>query len=372
MPLFAYCFYEATIKMAPQKTFSRIHTAIAASTLPLALVALAPSDAQAFQFTNLYVFGDSLSDVGRTFALTGGQAPPAELGYFQGRFSNGPNWIDYLANKLGVPSTIQTNFAIAGATTGTQNSTNPLLPGLQQEVAEFTLTNPQADPNALYAIFAGSNDYLDVIEQKDPTVPVANLAYAIDSLAKVGAKNILVANLGDIAKAPLVTGRGPIASETVSGLVKEHNMLLEQTLAALGPQLAPQGITLIPLDIYSVFNNVFTNPGQYGLTNTTDACVFPSPLFFPVGPVSVCSNPNQYVFWDSLHPTTVTHQIVAEAAYETISASAVPEPPATAGLVLFGAFLAGLTVWKRNRKTEITIAPMDSKQLTNVNSKIRT
>ena len=45
-----------------------------------------------FPYTGIYVFGDSLSDSGRLFAAT--QIPPPP--YYQGRFSNGPIWIDYL------------------------------------------------------------------------------------------------------------------------------------------------------------------------------------------------------------------------------------------------------------------------------------
>jgi phospholipase/lecithinase/hemolysin len=354
--------------MAPHKRLFKISSAIAA-TLPLAIVTLTPSIANAFQFSNLYVFGDSLSDVGRTFLLTGGQAPPAQLGYFQGRFSNGPIWVDYLAAQLGVPSTIQTNFAITSATTGTQNSASPLLPGLQQEIASFTLANPQADPNALYAIWAGNNDYLGTIGQTDPSIPVNNLVKAITTLTDIGAKNILVANLPDLGKTPLVANLGPVVAGPTSAVVQGHNTLLAQTLATLGAQLAPQGVTLIPLDINSLFNDAFANPGKYGFTNTSDACLFPSPLLFPPAPVTVCANPSQYFFWDSLHPTTVTHQFVAETAVEAINASAIPEPPATAGLVLFGAFLAGLTALKRKGKVELAIAPPESIPTTKLNRK---
>jgi phospholipase/lecithinase/hemolysin len=351
--------------MPPKKVFSKIHTAIAASTLPLAIVTLTPSIAQAFQFSNLYVFGDSLSDVGQFLNATGGSIPPASLGYYNGRFTNGPNWIDYLSADLGLPpSMTQTNFAINGATTGSQNSVVPGFPGLQQEIVGFTLANPQADPNALYTIWAGANDYLEVISQTDPTVPVGNLATAIAALTNVGAKNILIANLPDLGKTPSAVGLGQEFANKVSGLVEEHNTLLAQTLATLGPQLAPQGVNLISLNVNSLFNDAIANPSEYGFTNTTDACLFLG------NPITICSNPNQYLFWDFLHPTTVAHQLVAETAYEAISASAVPEPPATAGLVLFGAFLAGLTALKRKRKAEIAIAPLEPKPLADLNRSV--
>ena len=51
--------------------------------------------------TDLYVFGDSLSDTGNLFALTFGIEPPSPP-YFDGRFSDGPVWVETLAplNRL--------------------------------------------------------------------------------------------------------------------------------------------------------------------------------------------------------------------------------------------------------------------------------
>jgi phospholipase/lecithinase/hemolysin len=126
---------------------------------------LLPIRAWAASFSQIYVFGDSLSDPGNDFNLSGSPPPP----YFNGRFSNGPNWIDYLSQdlglnptpytKLGVGGVIPTqgiNFAFGGATTGTANTISTLLPALQQQVGlfqNFTQTyTPAAD--ALYIVWA--------------------------------------------------------------------------------------------------------------------------------------------------------------------------------------------------------------------------
>ena len=347
------------MKKIAQKVLVQLQMALAASTLPLALVTLTPTVTRAAQFSSLYVFGDSLSDVGQFSTVTGGLVPPASLGYFNGRFSNGPVWVDYLAADLGVSSTTQTNFAIGGASTGTQNSSISGLPGLQQEIAGFTQAVPQADPNALYVIWAGANDYLGTIGQTNPAIPVANIDQAINALVQDGAKDILVANLPDLGLVPLVSAQGSLVSGAVSTLVQAHNTLLAQSLATLAPQLATQGVTLIPFDVNSLVNVVSVNPASYGITNVTDPCLVNTPLFFNSGTVSLCSNPNEYLFWDSLHPTTAADQIVADAAFKTInvSTSAVPEPPITGGLVLVGAFLAGLTVLKQKRRAAIAVTP---------------
>ena len=90
-----------------------------AVTAVLALGMLAPAPARA-GLTQIVAFGDSLIDTGNLFAATG--QPPAP--YFDGRFSNGPVWVEYLAGRLGIapptPSlTGGTDYAWAGAETGT-------------------------------------------------------------------------------------------------------------------------------------------------------------------------------------------------------------------------------------------------------------
>ncbi|KAJ2586853.1 hypothetical protein EV177_009695, partial [Coemansia sp. RSA 1804] len=49
---------------------------------------------------SLYIFGDSLSDTGRLHTMTFGLVPPEP--YWEGRFSNGPLWIEYLALLQGL------------------------------------------------------------------------------------------------------------------------------------------------------------------------------------------------------------------------------------------------------------------------------
>ena len=49
-------------------------------------------------FTQLVIFGDSLSDTGNANDALG--VASAADGYFNGRFSNGPLWVEYLADQL--------------------------------------------------------------------------------------------------------------------------------------------------------------------------------------------------------------------------------------------------------------------------------
>ena len=72
------------------------------------------SFATAGVFTAVIAYGDSLSDNGNLYAATG--YPPYP--YWNGRFSNGPVTVEYLANSLHSPLL---DFAWGGATTGVGN-----------------------------------------------------------------------------------------------------------------------------------------------------------------------------------------------------------------------------------------------------------
>ena len=64
----------------------------------------------------LIVFGDSLSDTGNIYKATQETIPPPP--YFEGRFSNGLLWIDYLKHQLQLTSESLINFAFAGGNSG--------------------------------------------------------------------------------------------------------------------------------------------------------------------------------------------------------------------------------------------------------------
>src|SRR5262245_27720906 len=106
------------------------------------------------QFTGLNAFGDSLSDLGNTYNALGGMgADQAIYGlsgytasagrYDDGRWSNGPLWLEHLGGQLGLPPlmrnngmqplTMGTDFAFGGSTTGT-GYTDFILANLRTQV----------------------------------------------------------------------------------------------------------------------------------------------------------------------------------------------------------------------------------------------
>ena len=61
------------------------------------------------------------------------------------------------------------------------------------------------------------------------------------------------------------------------------------------------------VDLFGFVSGLVLNPGDYGLTNVTDACVTPFVL-----KDAFCKNRDEYVFWDQLHPTKRVHELIAE------------------------------------------------------------
>lgn len=54
---------------------------------------------------------------------------------------------------------------------------------------------------------------------------------------------------------------------------------------------------------------LYRHPAAFGYTNVISACMSGS---------RACGNPDQFLFWDGIHPTTAAHRILGEAAFSAI------------------------------------------------------
>jgi len=279
------------------------------------LSAILPFKASAQNFDAFYIFGDSLVDNGNLFGVTRNLVPPSPP-YFNGRFSNGPVWVEILGSKLGISADSTTNFAFGGATSGTFNALSPLLGvplpgGLSLQINTFTTTTTTAEPNALYALWAGGNDYLvqpTQLRATDATGVVNNLVGAVTALSAKGARNFIVVNLPDLGQTPQERV-SPTAGDTTA-LVNNHNSNLTAALQSLAQN---RDINIIPLDANALLKEVVAEPARFGFTNVTESC-----LNQTAG--TLCSNPDQYLFWDGIHPTAAGHRLIAEYAAAVLSA----------------------------------------------------
>ncbi|MGB3757936.1 MAG: SGNH/GDSL hydrolase family protein [Rivularia sp. (in: cyanobacteria)] len=321
-----------------------------------------PCKAMASNFSQFYVFGDSLSDTGNLFNATGGllnpeTAIPPSPPYSQGRFSNGDIWVNFVGDEIGLtptqfiptPANIPTegiNFAFGGSSSGLNNAFFPdlPLPGILGQVGSFTQTlqanNQKADSNALYTVWGGANDYL-FAGVTDPNQTVSNLSNAVGALTQAGAKNIAVFNLPDLGQNPFAIANE--ISPQLTQLTLAHNAALEQALDGLS---ANTDVNIIRIDINSLLNQAVANPGKFGFTqNVETPCVVGD--FNEI--ISVCDNPDQFIFFDAVHPSSKSHRLVADATLSAIKHETVPEPSTVLSTLAIGA-MGTVGVLKRKRK----------------------
>ncbi len=290
-------------------------------------LAAAACAAPAWGFDSLVVFGDSLSDVGNISAATGGAIPGPS--YAAGRFSNGPNFIDALSGGLGLgaarPSLLGgSDFAYGGATTA-----GGFVPSLDAQVTRYLTATPAADPAGLFVVYGGANDF--AAGQTNPAVPAMNVAGDVGRLADAGARFVLVPNLPLLGQVPNYSG-DPATAAGATALSQGFNATLSAALD--GVQAAHPDLTLYRLDVAGLFAGVAADPAAFGLANVADpAAPGLSPGDAMYDSSLIVSNPDQYLFWDELHPTRTGHALLGAAAL-----AAVPEP-ASLSLVAVG-FLA--------------------------------
>ena len=308
--------------------------------LPALLVSLfaglAAPAAESAQFSNVIVFGDSLSDAGyyRPFLLSLGL--PAPLVATLGRFTTnpGPVWSEVVSTYYGVtPAPSNAGgliFAQGGARVALPSASTP--PGSAQRPVSTQVTEylaghgGTADPNALYAIWIGANDIFQnlgafsagAIDQAALQTNVLGAATAeIQQVARLegaGARYVLVFGLPNIGATPAFSGSAATSS-AVTQLSAGYNTTLFSGLAGAG-------LRVIPVDTFSLFAEVAANPAAYGFTNTTGLACGPFPPITTASTISsqfcgptnlVAPNaPQTFLFADSVHPTTAVQAIVAQ------------------------------------------------------------
>lgn len=297
-----------------------LRSRLLAGLVALGLVASAAAQPAPRSFSSYFFFGDSLTDNGNTFALTG--QPPSPP-YFGGRFSNGLTYAEYLRSGLAVASTaapgVRTNlnFAFAGATAAPGSA----VPSLAQQIGLYQARGITAGANDLFVLLAGANDILNTISnpatQNAPAVMGAALnassavGGAVQSLAGLGARNILVLNLPDISRtARFVTGSGVPAASLAQAGSTAFNGDIAGRIAGLN---LPAGTNVTVFDLGAIFRQIIANPARFGFTNTTQEYL---------GILLAGGNPgdvNGYIFWDGIHPTTRTHAIFAQVLNEVLT-----------------------------------------------------
>jgi outer membrane lipase/esterase len=269
--------------------------------------------APALAVDRLFVFGDSLSDVGNVDQATLGLVPGA--GYFDGRFSNGPVYAEVLADGLGVGGFTHslaggTNYAYGGArATGTPLPNSLVVRDVDDQVDQFLGTSPTVTSDDLFVVFAGGNDLL---AGNAPADVAAEIADQIARLYDAGGRSVLAPNLLPLGAAPEFNG-DPAGAAAADAATQAFNASLSVELDAL--ELARPDLDLFRLDVADLFADILLDPAAFGFTNIDEAG-------------QSVADASGYLFWDDLHPTAAGHELLGQAAL-----AAVPEP---ASLTLLG------------------------------------
>ena len=300
------------------------HSVLSYAAAALLAVASVPAAA----YSDLYVFGDSLSDNGNLYALTSNTVPPSP--YFQGRFSNGPVAVEVLATGLG--ATLH-DLAVAGAQTSTLGQIAGT--GMTSQLTNYStlLAGAGADPNALYFVWGGANDLRAAGAAAGAAIAptIGNLTNIVSSLYNLGARDFLLPNLPDLGLTPEAIENGAAFAGASSFLSETFNTNLAAAYSGLATLLP--GVKFTYFDAMAAQRTIVAGVGTNGFTNVTERCFDTR----DAQAVTLCATPDTYLSWDNIHPTAAAHALLGSQML-----AAVPEPTTmlmmSAGLlVLIGA-----------------------------------
>lgn len=306
--------------------------------------------AQEKQFDRIVVFGSSLSDSGNAFVIlsnpqdygfdescnlgTPANMPPYDQldaflipdgTYARGghHVSNGATWVEQFARGKGLSGSTKSAFGNEGikasnyAVGGARAVDYPCRFNLSNQLVAYEQDALKITEKTLFVFEIGGNDVRDALATQNPDIlanALYNIANTIEVLYSQGARKFLLVNVPAIGKTPAINTLNAIipgVADAANALSQGFNANL-MSLQVLLNGILPN-VDIRTLDLYTLLNEIIDSPENFGITNTTDACVTPN-----VAPFT-CKNPDSYLFWDGIHPTKVGHEIMAQKAAEVLN-----------------------------------------------------
>jgi len=336
--------------------------------------------AVAAPYSNIFVFGDSLSDRGNLaetgflqklagLPVTNYPDPPSN----HDSFTNGPVAVQVLAQSYGLtadPSVFVTgfkdvnglfgglsyvpgtNYAVAGATSAAAPAAGGV-PGanLPQQVGAYgQKSGAVADPNALYILFAGGNDVRNAAlagtGASAVSAGVNAEVNALTTLEIAGAKKLLVVNVPDVGNIPEFQKFNPTKAASATTYSQQYNTQLAAGVATA----TNAGVSVVSFDLYQFANAIQAAAlaGQLPINNTTDYCYTQTPL--STATTAACGpnaqNIGQLYFWDAIHPTGYVQNLWGQGFAQALAGQPLTLPvPAPAGAAVAG--LLAMLAWRR-------------------------
>jgi phospholipase/lecithinase/hemolysin len=284
-------------------------------------------------YSRIFIFGASFMDPGNHFAVTGETAHPPFIpppyayetyGIGGHHPTNGRTWVEVLAEEMELtkwakPAYRNSFFGNYAFSYGRARNVepDPMEPSLFDQVQDwkdngYCTGNPMNTMNdTLFIMDSGYRDALDLLmagdeDEKNAIIEgwVSGIAANIFRLYQCGADNVLVAYMADMA-GPIVPPQGKAKATAASAMF--NYMLLQPLIDIYSSEPFSMNISAVDFFAYTLF--LKSNPGSFGFTNVTDACITP---FVTAG--AICEDPDAYFWWDGLHPTKKVHALLAQFA----------------------------------------------------------
>jgi len=293
--------------------------------------------AQAKDYTRIVVFGDSLSDTGNVTHLFqhdwGYPIPGTFVDYTDGRFTDGFDtvpaaqryfgvWIEQFAASMPSRPEVKnsldggTNYAYGYAITG--NGTGSFAPGddpafavevdnMGKQITTYLATHPKINKSTLFVIWGGANDLIHATSPDAIGTAAYQETLDIKRLIEAGATQFLVLNLPPLGLTPRLNGT-QLSAEGGNMAAAAFNFWLATDLSELQDLYADRHIAFFQLDVYALFNRIAASPAHFSLGNITAS-----------SQGNFAADPDNYLFWDDIHPTTHGHSIVAAEAIKLVA-----------------------------------------------------
>lgn len=286
------------------------------------LLASASLPLQASPYSNLIVFGDSLSDAGWVTDADGAVRFTNKVGpaYGAGE-AYGPVSPMLLGRQLGL-----SGEGLAAANAGGKNWA---VGGYRTDQILDTVNNLylapsgfRADPGALYYLTGGGNDFLQnrVLTVQMAAQAADRFADSAQALERAGARYIMVWMLPDISKTPAAALSYP--SDAIKDYISTLSSAYNDALIA---RLSRMNAEIIPLNVPVMLAEVLASPATFGLAADQDligtcfngdGCT-ENPVY---GVSSATPDPTKLLFNDGVHPTIAGQSLIAAYAYSLLAA----------------------------------------------------